>query len=90
MESTDQPAELRVYDVEQPNGTTASVKLTAEQAKAAGITGKGREVRKRSDQVYAERHADDEVQADVETAESKTLTAQNKARSVGSTGNKSA
>lgn len=75
--------ELRVYTIEQPNGSTADVKLTTEQAKAAGITDKGRPVRKRADQVYAERHAGDDVQADVETAESKSRTAQNKGRSAG-------
>lgn len=82
MEGQDRQ-ELRVYTIEQPNGTSADVKLTAEQAKELGVTDKGRPVRQRADQAYAEQHADDAVQADVETAESKTRTAQNKARAAG-------
>jgi hypothetical protein len=79
------PAELRVYTIEQPNGSSADVKLTEEQAKAAGLTGKGRAVRKRADQEYAERTAGSTDPTDGnDAAESKTRTAQNKARGAGS------
>lgn len=85
MADNEKPAELRVYTIENPNGTTADVKLTAEQAKAAGITDKGRAVRKRADQEYAERTAGSTDATDGNDAvESKTRTAQNKARSAGS------
>lgn len=85
MESTEKP-ELRVYTIEQSNGTTADVKLTAEQAKELGVTDKGRPVRQRADQAYAERTAGSTDPTDGnDAAESKTRTAQNKARSAGST-----
>lgn len=85
MADNDKQQELRVYTIEQPNGSTADVKLTEEQAKAAGITDKGRAVRKRADQEYAERTAGSTDPTDGNDAvESKSRTAQNKARGAGS------
>lgn len=50
------PAELRVYEVPQPNGTVTHQKFTPAQAEALGITGKGEPIPPRADQVFAAEH----------------------------------